>query len=270
MTLRESMLQILQTNTINSTAWILADQILRLGPKISNTTISQLASMCSVSEPTVSRFVTSAGFINYTDMRDAARTEALALSSSGFHIPESKLHLLKSDPTEYLNFFLRELNRTMSDFVDNIVISQFDDLIVAINHAPRVFIFAFSSSRLMADTIQNNLARYGKVIYAPVTEEEQLVEAKQLEPGDLAIVISAHGYYISKSTDVINLLSRTPANTWLFTQNPGITEAYIFNSVLSVTQTNNLMTGTYIMLLATEFLIRRYAETIGIKPTKSL
>lgn len=263
MTLRENMLQILQTNTINSTPWILADQILRLGVKISDTTISQLANMCSVSEPTVSRFVSSAGFINYTDMRDAARTEALALSSSGFHISESKLNLLRSNPTEYLHFFLRELDRTMGDFVTNIDVAKFDAFITAIDQAPRVFIFSFSTSRLMADIIQNNLARYGKIIYVPVTDDEQLIEAKQLKKGDLAIVISTHGYYISKSTDVINLISRTPANTWLFTQNPGITEAYIFNSVLAVTHENDPLTGTYILLLATEFLVRRYAETIG-------
>lgn len=264
MTLQENMLQILQTNTINSTAWIIADCILRLGPKIAKTTITELANQCSVSEPTISRFVTAAGFVNYTDMRDAARTESLALNSSEFHISEAKLSLIKSHPNDYLTFFLGELNRTMSNFASNIDISKFDQLIQAIHKAPRVFIFAFSTSRLVADIIQTNLASYGKIIYVPATSTEQLVEAKQLEPDDLAIVISAHGYFISKSPTIINVLSRTPATTWLFTQNPGITETYLFNSVLAITETNNQMTGAYIMLLATEFLVRRYAVTIGI------
>lgn len=267
MTLRESMLQVLQTNTINSTAWVLADCILRLGPKISATPITELANMCSVSEPTVSRFVSTAGFVNYTDMKNSARTEALELNSSGFHMPESQLKLIKSDPNEYLNFALQELNRTISEFVVNVDIPKFDRLIQAIYHAPRVFIFSFSTSRVLADIMQTNLASYGKIIYVPVTSSEQLVEAQQLTKNDLAIVISTHGYFISKSTPTINILSRTPATTWLFTQNPGITEAYLFDSVLCVTDTNSPMTGTYILLLATEFLVRKYAETIGMSTT---
>lgn len=262
MTLKENMLQVLQNNTINSTAWILADCILRLGPKISKITITELADKCSVSEPTVSRFVTSAGFINYTDMKDTARSEALALNSSGFHISEEKLNLTKSNPKEYLNFFLHELDNSMSDFVNNINISEFDKLIQAIDKAPRVFIFAFSTSRLLADIIQENLASYGKIIYVPSNSTEQLIEAKQLKQGDLAITISTHGYFVSKSTNLINTLSRSQATTYLFTQNPGITESYLFDSVLSVTIQNNTITGTYILLLATELLVRRYAETI--------
>ncbi|WP_082397796.1 hypothetical protein [Lacticaseibacillus camelliae] len=106
MTLQESMLQVLQTNTINSTPWMLADCILRLGPRLAKMSITELAHQCNVSEPTVSRFVVAAGFRNYTDMRDSAKKERLALKSSGFHISETKLNLIKNEPKEYLRFFL--------------------------------------------------------------------------------------------------------------------------------------------------------------------
>ncbi len=263
MTLQESMLQILQTNTINSTPWTLADCILRLGPRLAKMSITELAHQCNVSEPTVSRFVVAAGFRNYTDMRDSARKEKLALKSSGFHIPETKLSLVKNEPREYLNFFGRELNRTMTDFINNADISLFDQLAQAIHHASRVFIFCFSSSRLIANIIQTDLARYGKIIYVPSTSDEQVIEAKQLRQGDLAIAISTYGYFVSKFSATIDIISNSPADTALFTQNPGIPETYLFKSVYAVTKTNNPITGSYILLLATEFLVRRYAETIG-------
>ncbi|WP_162230938.1 SIS domain-containing protein [Lacticaseibacillus camelliae] len=151
----------------------------------------------------------------------------------------------------------------MSEFIANADIALFDQLAQAIHRAPRVFIFCFSTSRLIANVIQTDLARYGKVLYVPSTSDEQVVEAKQLRHGDLAIVISTYGYFISKSSATIDLIANSPADTALFTQNPGIPEAYLFKSVYPVTKTNNPITGSYIMLLAAEFLGRRYAETIG-------
>lgn len=258
MTLQERMLQVLQSNTINSTAWLLANRVLHLRGVLAKTSITKFAELCHVSEPTISRFAKSVGYRNYIDLRDAAQLDFSTPPALIFHSPTTALNLVSSDPKQYVDWYSTEINHDLNEVIKQLDFSRMDHLVKSIQTAERVFIFGSSTSKMMADIIQYNLANSGKIVYVPWTSGEQEIEARQLKKTDIALVISTFGNYIHSFSPIISLISKSEAHTILFTQNPGIQETYLFDSTICVGDSNNQLTGTYVMLFATEYIVRRY------------
>lgn len=215
--------------------------------------------MCHVSESTVSRFVRLLGCRSYIDLKNQSRSIQSDNNRFLFHMTKNSMNQLTKQPDMFMNEYCDTIATTLKETAEVLDYKKIDAFILKLQAAERVFIFATSTSLMMAEIIQSNLLSFKKIVYVSFNQKQQKNHIENLKPTDLVVVLSTYGNYFYDYHEITRKLTNLGCHTVLLTQNTGLQEVLLFDDVLFFSKNNHTETGTYSMLLGIEYLVRRYA-----------
>lgn len=257
--LQDKLFEILRDSEVGTTNWLLANAVLRHGNQLSAIPIQELAESCHVSEPTVSRFSKLLGFRSYIDLKKEAKKLGDQSDLHLFHMNKPSLALLKDRPQQFLESYCQQISENLLHAASSLDFNKIDAFLAELHQTKRVFIFGTSTSLMLAEILQSNLANYKKIVYAGFNQDQQLNHAQNLTKSDLAITISTYGNFLHQYPATAKMIADSECRNILITQNAGLQETYMFDDVIFLSNKNSTETGTYSMLLGIEYLVRRYA-----------
>jgi DNA-binding MurR/RpiR family transcriptional regulator len=263
MKLGNRLLEIMNESSLDSTNWMIASTVLKLGPKIEFTSSKDLAEKCHVSEATISRFVKRIGYSNYGILKQHAHSITEPNMTQMFHMSAESLNLIKSKPNIYLENYSSLIANSLNDLKDSIDHEKIDSLLHSIHKSKRIFVFSCSTSLMLGQIVQSTLVNHGKVVSMGFDEQQQQALISHINSDDLVIIISVFGNFIHDNLETVQKLTNVASPKVLITQNPGVQETYYFDQVVYLTKKNHNESGFYCMLFGIEYLIRKYSLLFG-------
>lgn len=243
-----------KSDTYHNILWITMQNI----DKLDKLTINQLADLCYVSAPTITRLSHFFGCQNYSEFKQNIKELGNSIEFSHFHINKTNYKLLSSTPKQYLENYTDSITNALIDASKDMDLRQIDQFLHRLYQTENVYFFSYSTSYHNASLLQADLMTNHKVCICPHTIEQQKQAANELTENDLAIVISCYGNMLNRFEGLINDITRSKAYTVLITQNSTTLNAALFDEILSFTKNNHIEAGPYIMNYGFEYLGRRY------------
>ncbi len=257
--LETQLLECLNNSSMDSTDFLITNTVLKNKTIIADLSIDDLAELCHVSPPTISRFCKKMSCENFLVFKKNMLTVGNHINYSLYHMEKHSYKKLETQPENFLISYAQQIAETLIESAESIDLLQMDTLIAEINRTENVYFFGRSTSLSMLEMIQTNLLNSGKIIYYGSSISQQHAQAANLASSDLAIVISCFGNFVNFSSDIISKLSKSKAKLILITQNYHLSGSNLFDSVIYLSKKNNIETGNYSMQLGIEYLVRRYS-----------
>jgi len=132
----------------------LAEQMLEFPGDMASYSASELAELAGVSNATVTRFVQSLGYRNFSEARRLAREEARTGSRLFLGHVEAD-----GEPQDWLSAFIFQSRSNLDTTFAEITAEQIDEVTDAILGARRTFVIGFRSNRAFANYLQWQLTQ---------------------------------------------------------------------------------------------------------------
>lgn len=167
---------------------VIAEYILRNVREIPYMSIYDMANACHTSPATITRFCKRFDNISFKDLKEYART------FNEFNVSEVQVDEVEQNIKEYLlRGYYEDLQAALAETSQLMEPSEMLGIVKKIHHAPKVSFFGVTFSHVLARNAQIKFLRLGKYSSAYGNHENQMTDAKNLSPGDVAIVISFSG-----------------------------------------------------------------------------
>lgn len=256
---KTNLLNYLNSTTKQDTYHAILLTILHQSKQLDKLTINQVADLCFVSPPTITRVAHFFDCRSFTEFKSAIKELSYVVENTHFHMNKHHFELLEKDPKAFLKAYTKSICKAMEDFSQDLDIEQIDTFLEKIYQAKNIYLFGQFSSFSSACLIQTDLMVYDKICICPNSYEQQLQVAQDIDQDDMVVFISCYGNIINSITELMLTLSKTGVYMALLTQNKNIVGATIFDEVISFTKENHIDTGPFIMTLGSEYLCRRYS-----------
>lgn len=196
---------------------LMADFILQSPTKIIHRTINQIAEELQLADSTVFRFCKRLGYKGFQDLKIALATEA-ADAIQDIH------ERISADDNEeaVLEKVFHSNIKTLEDTLKVIDTTHFKSAINVLLNAPKIELFGFGGSNIIALDGYHKFIRTGLNVSTQSDAHLQLMAASQMKKGDVALLISHTG----KSKDIMDIyetvtnLGVTTIGITGFTQSP--------------------------------------------------
>lgn len=220
--------------------------------------ITELASCCFVSQPTLSRFCRALGYDDFYHFRQ----ESLITYSSREEYIEEEKKKLELDPNnvlpgihQYIEDITTHLQTTMNTFHSK----QLDVLLERMHHTKKIVVFGELFSGLMASYMQIGLLYVGKNITTCSNMHALEKELKTMTKEDMLLVLSVEGNTARRNPELMKKIIKNPCYTVLFSQNDALVQTYPFDCYIKIAN-QQFGTGKYPLVLYIEILTKRYAQ----------
>ena len=254
----EKMLNYLNKTTLNDTYHRIIVTLFENLYKIDTLKIEKLAELCYVSPSTMTRFLQTFGFKNYSSMKNEFQMMTQQSTQILFHMYKTEQYLLKENPQKYLENYSQQISKVICQSAKYIDIQAIDQLLEDIHQHKKIYLYGYSFGKNLALTMQDNFLHLGKLCICPDTYEIQEKTIETITSQDLVIVISVYGNFIAQNQQLIQMLEQKHTKLVLLTQNKSIPAIPLFDKVITFSQENSLECGPYAMIFGVEYLIRRY------------
>lgn len=176
-------------NTLPSSEKKVADFMMKNPKEVVSLSVFELAELCSVSAPTVSRFVKRAFDLNYQEAKVELAKDLSGMEKNSVNEILSWADDLSDMPSKIIN----EISLTCNDVIKSNSIDIFKKSIDLIKDANTVYIFAIGASAVVAMDFQNKLLKIG--IRAVFINDGNLniLNSNVCTSNDVAIAISFSG-----------------------------------------------------------------------------
>ena len=155
-------------------------------------TVSDLASLCKVSEATLVRFVKKIGFESFQEFKLEMATD----NDENISDEEKDITIVQSDsPDQILKKIKLGCIRSIENTSTIINIGKFLQAVNFIRSAKRIEIYGVGSSFAVAKILQYKLTRLGFPSFSFEDPHMQAISAATMNVGDLAFGISQSGFY---------------------------------------------------------------------------
>ncbi|MGC6767291.1 MurR/RpiR family transcriptional regulator [Enterococcus sp. LJL128] len=226
-------------------------------------TISEIAQQCYVSPATLTRFSRHFQFDSFASLRKAL-TALISLSPyNALRMNTVQFQLLKEEPESYLKNYSEEITTAVQDVLQTIDIRVIDELLQEIHNASTVVLIGYSATLELAKDIQTSLLSSKKVVFLGETEDLQQKLITSLDKQSVIIVISSYGTLLTKSPELVQMISQSPAKSVFITQNTKNMLTNQFSQTIHVTTENYVQIGTYPLTFFFDYFTRRYAALYG-------
>lgn len=177
-------------------------------------TVSDLASLCKVSEATLVRFVKKIGFASFQEFKLEMATD----NNENIPDEEKDITIVRGDEPDQI---LKKIKLGCIGSIENtstiINIGKFLQAVNFIRSAKRIEIYGVGSSFAVAKILQYKLTRLGFPSFSFEDPHMQAISAATMNIGDLAFGISQSGS-TKDTVDSINIAKRHGATTICLTE----------------------------------------------------
>ena len=171
-------------------------------------TISELATICETSEPSVVRFSRIIGFSGYVQLRLALATE---IGRETANIPEAKHFGDDFSPTDSLDDAVSRVRFTetmgIEETLNHMDLSVLAAIAEKIDRAPRILIYGVGAGSIVADDLRYKLFRIRRIVHSFDSPHDALIGASLMGPEDVAIAFSHSG----RTTETLDFLTKAKA-----------------------------------------------------------
>lgn len=176
-------------NTLPSSEKKVADFMMKNPKEVVSLSVFELAELCSVSAPTVSRFVKRAFDLNFQEAKVELAKDLSGIEKNSVNEILSWADDLSDMPSKIIN----EISLTCNDVIKSNSVDTFKKSIDLIKDADTVYIFAIGASAVVAMDFQNKLLKIG--IRAVFINDGNLniLNSNVCTSKDVAIAISFSG-----------------------------------------------------------------------------
>ncbi len=166
-----------------------ADFVMKNPQQVLNLSIFELADLCSVSAPSVSRFVKRTFGMNFLETK-------VELAKNFSQIEKNNVSELLSwadDLNDMPSKIINEVSLTCNDVIAANTTDKFKDVINLIKNADTVYFFAVGSSAIVAADFQNKLLKIGIKSIFINDSNLNILNSNICTPRDVVIAISFSG-----------------------------------------------------------------------------
>ena len=206
---------------IQSMEYHMANTILEHNKEVAEMSIAEVASLCSVSKSTLSKFVRMLGFEDYKDFKaEVLRHREKEIYIKGIDTINITDYIIKKGSDKYVETLFRDIKETVDNFDDK----KFDELIDDLYEYKNIGTFGDFYSEAAAINLQYKMSFYHKKLYTTTNDRKQAYFIENAKEDTLIIVFSNSGRYI---TNYYNLeghpqkkcFNKTTAKVVLLTSN---------------------------------------------------
>lgn len=186
-------------NTLSKIQKNIADYILSNKNDAVRLTISDLAQKCSVSEPTVMRFINKLDYNSYQTFRidmagELSKENTTAASSSIINIADGYQNIEASDSIETVKQKVVSSAACAINDLNNII--NIEDLNTAVNlilNCDSILFYGSGGSSVIAMDAYHKFMRIGKRVSFDINSHFSLIKTSHLEVDDVVVLISHTG-----------------------------------------------------------------------------
>lgn len=176
-------------NTLPHSEKKVADFIMKNPKQVLSLSIFELADLCSVSAPTISRFVKRAFDLNFHEAKVELAKNLSGLEKNNVNELLSWADDLSDMPSKIVN----EISLTCSDVIKSNSVDTFKTSIDLIKNANTVYLFAIGASAIVAMDFQNKLLKIGIRAVFMNDGNLNILNSNVCTSQDVAIAISFSG-----------------------------------------------------------------------------
>lgn len=205
--------------SLTSKERILAQFIISFPSDVINMSIADLARTCGTSVSTVVRLCKSAGYNGYKDFCrdlsiDVAQSKAVSVEYGDIQPGSSVKAIMKAVCCNDM--------KAIENTLAVLKVEDMEKAVAAIVAANRVDFYGCGSSGHTAMDAYGKFARIGKLSMSTMDPAQQILNASQLSPGDVAVLISYSGSSkdILDSAESVKLSGGTLISLTKYSQNP--------------------------------------------------
>lgn len=251
------LLDIINSETHDSTHVRVATYIIQNMRSIESFTISQFAEATYVSAATVTRFIQFIGFNNYGEFRAYFSKIRLSSRHSFLKLNPDSENKLVNNPQAFLSEYISQITASLYDTVETLSITDIDYLINEIMNTENVAILGYSDSNAIAKDIQLGFAAHQKIIEVAQNTSKFEDIIKRYDKDSLIIILSNYGNFFSHFRSYYQHILTKNIPIICITQNYNSMDVFIFKKVIYLNSKRMLGIGNYSMRLFSEFLVRR-------------
>ncbi|AWI06310.1 MurR/RpiR family transcriptional regulator [Clostridium drakei] len=186
-------------NTLSKIQKNIADYILSNKNEAVRLTISDLAQKCSVSEPTVIRFINKLDYNSYQTFRidmagELSKENTTAASSSIINIADGYQNIEASDSIETVKQKVVSSAACAINDLNNII--NIEDLNTAVNlilNSDSILFYGSGGSSVIAMDAYHKFMRIGKRVSFDINSHFSLIKTSHLKADDVVVLISHTG-----------------------------------------------------------------------------
>jgi RpiR family carbohydrate utilization transcriptional regulator len=175
-----------QYDTFKSAERRAADLIIQMPSQVAEMTISQAAAQAGCSEPTFTRLSRKLGYKGFVQMKDAL--SEIAVSPPSFAGVDAG-----DTPTEVMRKVFEYSKKTLTDTLDIIDMTQYARALDALRATRRVFFAGVGISASVVQCAAHKMLRMGRDCFWSCDPDAMLINAAQLNKGDVCFLISHSG-----------------------------------------------------------------------------
>lgn len=168
-------------------------------------TLKQVCEECYISRASVIRFCELFGFSSWVSFHQFL-TRMKRVKDNQMKNRLSKLEL------EDLYQQIKYITNSTADFIKSIK-RDVQIVVKAIHDSKRIYLFGAVYPLSIATSFQTDMTATGKVVYSDLQRDHYLVEL--MKEGDLAIIITVTGRYITEGKKKFNSICHSPAKLML-------------------------------------------------------
>lgn len=212
---REQLLLFAAEDRRGETNQVIARYCLLHFDELDGLTITQLARDCHVSAATVTRFCRTMGYDDFLHFKDACRFNRRISNVAGGITRTA----FGNDTADFTGPGLQEAGHAIGAAIQRclagVEAARMERLVRTILEREDVLLIGMDYSALVTLYIQNELAKWGKIVR--VLRDSSLHEVA-CGPGTLLVLFSMNGYSLSAMVEQFSRLRAQGADLWVLTQ----------------------------------------------------
>lgn len=258
-TLHRRLLYVLNDNLPGSTWYSIAMTMLQYYGALDTVPIEEMASLCSVSKSTVSKFVRSLGYEDYRSFQKQAAIN-LNWSYRGNYFAANVMRYIEENSTDaYIDAVLRDIRMTYELLDWNTM----DRLAEDIYRHEKVAAFGWDFSETAALDLQTKLRDYQKFVVTNLDDQKQAEYIRNADEKTLLIIFSDSGEYVQRpeKTDPARAhwaFDGFKGNVVVITSNPEAEKSPLVDYCLIYRHCRNVHTHRILYAVLTDLLAYRY------------
>lgn len=222
--------------------------------EISNLTIYELADLCYVSPASISRFIRTLGFDNYSDFKKECK------STMSIDVDYSKA-VNKATKEDIEPIFQRYTNNIIENLqftLDKLDYEQLERIANKLYNTNDIALFGLEFANILGQHFQIKMASMNKFVKIGMTYEEQIEIAESLKDGAVVLIMSLEGGYFYRSDKVMEILKKKDITIVAFSMNDNLKPAKDVDELIICNKYNSDTEGRLTILYIMELILMYY------------
>ena len=257
--LYDLLLDFVDTARVHDSNYEIAHRLLEDYGQLSGLSLRQMSELCYTSQASFSRFCRFLGFESFAEFKEAIAGVNYRLADD--YTREFQL-MLGRDEHQAICTYRTSLLSLLSETLDDESFEAVPELLAEIEAASRVAFFSHHFLWHIGRYFQGKLLQLGRYVELYQSFEHQWEAAQSLGEGDLAIICSVNGSYLSHYQDIVCSIFSSGAKVALITQNRHAMYLSRADHVLYCGTTNENDMGKYAALMTIDYLVMSYRQRL--------